>query len=108
MNSGLMDVLITIKSPTYTDSDFGKAAKPSGYSTVKSIYARVQYNGGSETTAADKKEYRENATLTVHHLDGKDIAMTDIVEFDTKSWNITSKNIINRNQYIRLEAVTVD
>jgi head-tail adaptor len=108
MNAGLMDTYIAIQTPTYSDSAYGKAAKPSSWATSKSIWGRVQYNGGSESVSAEKKEFRETVTVTFHYLDGSSIDLKDRLSFDSKYWNITSKAIINRNQYLRVEAVAVD
>lgn len=108
MNAGLMDTIITVESPTFTDSAYGKANKPTGYTTARRIWGRVQYNGGSEATAADKKEFRETATISVHYVDGKTIAVTDRLVFNSKVWNIRSIAQVNRRQYLRLEAESVN
>lgn len=107
MNSGLMDVLATVQRPTYSNSAYGKGTKPTSFTEVRRIYGRVQYNGGSETSADPKKEFRESVTITFHYVDSSDILLTDRLVFDSKNWNITSRSTINRNQYIRMEAVAV-
>jgi len=108
MNGGLMDVLITVERPTYTDSEFSKATKPSGYSTLLTFWGRVNYNGGSEVTSANKKEFRQTVTITGHYVDTNTIAVTDRLSFDDTYWDIGSRAIVGRNQYIRMEAETVD
>jgi head-tail adaptor len=107
MNSGLMDSLIQVQTPTYTNSAYGVAVKPSGYSTVKNIWARIQYNGGSEAMAADKREYRETASVSVHYIDGNTIGVTDVLYFDSKRWNIKGIQHIGRRQYIKMEVENV-
>jgi head-tail adaptor len=108
MNAGLMDVLITIQSPTYADNAYGKGVKPTSWSDNGTFWGRVTYNGGGESTAADKKEYRETVSIQAHYIDTSSIALTERLSFDDRYWNITSKAQIGRNQYIRLEAVAVD
>lgn len=108
MNSGLMDVLITIQTPTYTDTAFGKAAKPSSYTDSGTFWGRVNYNGGGESVSSEKKEYRETVTIQAHFIDTQNINLTDRLSFDSKTWNITSKAQVGRNQYNRLEAVAVE
>lgn len=108
MNSGIMDIKVTVQTPSFTDSSYGKATKPSSWATSITLWARVTFNGGGESTGADKKEYRETVTLQAHYVDAKNIALTDRLSFNSKVWNITSKNQVGRNQYIRLEAVAVD
>jgi len=103
MNAGLMDILISVQVATFTNSAYGVASKAASWSTSKSIWGRVVYNGGSETKAADKIEFIETATITVHFIDGSDIALINRLYFDSRSWNIKSKSTVNRNQYIRLE-----
>lgn len=107
MNSGLMDILVSVQVATFTASSYGSASKPASWSTSKSIWARVQYNGGSETKAADKIQFSEGATVTLHFADGSDIALINRLYFDSRAWNIRSKSVVNRNQYIRLEVENV-
>jgi head-tail adaptor len=107
MNAGLMDTIITVESPTFTDSAYGKANKPTGYTTARRIWGRVQYNGGSEGVAADKAEFSQTVTVTVHYQEGKTIAVTDRLVFNAAVWNIKSIAQVNRRQYLRLEAENV-
>lgn len=108
MNSGLMDIKIAVQTPTYTDSSYGKASKPSSFATTRTMWGRVTFNGGGESIGADKKEFRETVSIQAHYVDAKEILLTDRLSFNSKYWNITSINQIGRNQYIRLEAVAVD
>ena len=107
MNSGLMDVKITVEQPTYSDSSYGKGTKPSSWSTRCTFFGRINYNGGGESTGADKKEFRETVSIQGHYIDLQNVQVTDRLSFDSKYWNITSKSNVGRNQYIRLEAVYV-
>jgi len=107
MNSGLMDIQIIVQTPAFSDSAYGKATKASSWATSKTIWGRVQYNGGSESTGP-KKEFRETVTITFHYVDGSSINLTDRLSFDDKYWNVNSKAIINRNQYLRVEASAID
>lgn len=108
MNSGLMDTRIQLQSPTYTDSAYGKATKPSSFAVYKTVWGRVVYNGGSESIEADKKAFRESATITMHFVDVRDMALTDRLYFNNKYWNLTSRATVGRNQYIRVEANSVE
>ncbi len=108
MNSGLMDRKILIERPSYSDSAYGKGTKPSSWATLAYMWGRVTYNGGAESEAAEKKEYRETVTIQCHYIDAANVQLTDRISLDSKYWNITSKANIGRNQYIRLEAVAID
>jgi head-tail adaptor len=108
MNSGMMDIKITVQRGTFTDSSYGKATKPASWSTASTFWGRVTYNGGSESIGADKKEFRQTITVQGHYIDCSTILLTDRLYFNDTAWNITSRAQVGRNQYIRLEAVAVD
>jgi head-tail adaptor len=107
MNSGLMDVLVAVQVATFSNSSYGVATKAASWATDKQIWGRVQYNGGGETKAAEKVEFRETATVTLHYTDSNSITVENRLYFDSRPWNIRSKSYVGRNQYIRLEVENV-
>lgn len=105
MNSGLMDRQIVIERGTFGTDDYGGKAAPT-WATLTTVWARIQFNGGNESVAGQKKEFRQNATFTIHYYAG--VTTKDRISYGGKYWNITSVQEINRNQYTRMEAVAID
>jgi len=101
MNPGLLDRKITVETRTVTRDAAGGVVE--SWATHCTERARVQFNDGGESVAADRQENNSTTVFTVYYNSLTSIITTDMrILFESKYYNVTSCTEIQRHELIKI------
>jgi len=101
MNAGRFDTLVELWRYTSAQNDYGEAIKT--WAKNSDLYARIDYNQGSEDVNADKWENKQNLTIYVRYMD---MTVKDRIRHDGEDYNIIAISEIDRKMYLKLQCVS--
>lgn len=109
IDPGELNTRVTLLSASIA-KDPGGAQKATwvDFATNKDVWAKVVYAHGSESVSSDALKNTSRATITIRYRD--DVNAKCAVRVDGKVWKFvgTPDNILNRNQYLEMQAELVE
>ena len=101
MDAGHFNRRITLQSQTFAGDEFGMNSAPT-FTTLATVWARVQPGGGSEQIQSNQRQEVATITFTIYYR--SDISAATRLVYDGVNYNIQNVQEVGYRQYLQLIA----
>lgn len=101
MNAGRFDRLVELWRYTTTKNSYGEEIKT--WANQMDLWAKIDFNQGSEDVNAEKWENKQNITVTIRHTS---LTVKDRIKYEEEYFNIIAISEIDRKMYLKLQCIS--